>query len=222
MIASCHLRIHFRQVSSLKRWKKLAYHYCESAYERQIYSFSKVVSNLWTYWAVEHRHRNCYYILSFPQNRGRHNLGAIANRMAWWPGRTKQNGRRRWSAGEKMAGRLCYGAFLVSKFKLSIQTFDPSIQTFDPSIQTFNPSIQICNYSVQTFDPSIQTFNPSVQIWNAGVDSNIPSFNPNMELFVSNIRFFNPNTLFFNPEMLFFKSVNMHSLYCLAYHSVQA
>ena len=56
-----------------------------------------------------------------------------------------------------------YGAFLVSKFKLPIQTFDPSIQiwnclvqTFDPSISTFNPSVQIWNGSIQAYDPSIQ------------------------------------------------------------------
>ena len=57
-----------------------------------------------------------------------------------------------------------YGAFLVSKFKLSIQTFDPAIQTF-------HPSIQMCNCSVQTFDPSIQTFNPSMQIWNGSIQT---------------------------------------------------
>ena len=64
-----------------------------------------------------------------------------------------------------------YGAFLVSKFKLSIQRFDPSIQTFNLSIQTFDPSIQICNCSVQTFDPPIQTFNLSVQIWNGSIQT---------------------------------------------------
>ena len=64
-----------------------------------------------------------------------------------------------------------YSAFLVSKFKLSIQTFDPSIQTFNSSIQTFDPSNQIRNCSVQTFDPSIQTFNPSMQIWNGSIQT---------------------------------------------------
>ena len=58
---------------------------------------------------------------------------------------------------------ILYGAFLVSKFKPPIQTFDPSIQiwnclvqTFDPSISTFNPSVQIWNGSIQAYDPSIQ------------------------------------------------------------------
>ena len=58
---------------------------------------------------------------------------------------------------------ISYGAFLVSKFKPPIETFDPSIQiwnclvqTFDPSISTFNPSVQIWNGSIQAYDPSIQ------------------------------------------------------------------
>ena len=65
---------------------------------------------------------------------------------------------------ENLLGEGFYGAFLVSKFKLSIQTFDPAIQTF-------YPSIQMCNCSVQTFDPSIQTFNPSMQIWNGSIQT---------------------------------------------------
>ena len=72
---------------------------------------------------------------------------------------------------ENLLGEGFYGAFLVSEFKLSIQTFNPSIQTFDPAIQTFHPSIQMCNCSVQTFDPSIQTFNPSMQIWNGSIQT---------------------------------------------------
>ena len=77
-----------------------------------------------------------------------------------------EGGRRKIVAPEKanatgMPG--AYGAFLVSKFKPPIQTFDPSIQiwnclvqTFDPSISTFNPSVQIRNGSIQAYDPSIQ------------------------------------------------------------------
>ena len=75
----------------------------------------------------------------------------------------------RQTSGQRAQG--FYGAFLVSKFKLSIQIFDPSIQTCNCSVQTFDPSIQICNCSVQTFDPSIQTFNPSVQIWNGSIQT---------------------------------------------------
>ena len=53
------------------------------------------------------------------------------------------------SMGDEVRSRpYSYGAFLVSKFKRPIQTFDPSIQ--------------IWNCLVQTFDPSISTFNPSV------------------------------------------------------------
>ena len=56
-----------------------------------------------------------------------------------------------------------YGAFLVSKFKHSMQTCNPSIQICNPSIQTCNPSLQTSNLSNQTFNPSIQTCNPFIQ-----------------------------------------------------------
>ena len=96
---------------------------------------------------------------SFP-----HTIGNLSTGRFWGDGDVY----KRASLGNRAPS---YGAFLVSKFKLSIQTFDPSIQTCNCSVQTFNPSIQICNCSVQTFDPSIQTFNPSVQKWNGSIQT---------------------------------------------------
>ena len=117
-----------------------------------------------------------------------------------------------WSCGQENWKTLgpgrsapAYGAFLVSKFKPPIQTFDPSIQiwnclvqTFDPSISTFNPSVQIWNGSIQAYDPSIQIWNCLVQTF----DPSIQTFNPSMQIWSCSFQTFDPSsqTLFYSIQ----------------------
>ena len=58
-----------------------------------------------------------------------------------------------------------YGAFLVSKFKLSFQSFRPSFQSFKPSFQSFKPSFQSFKPSFQSFKRSFRTCKSSFQIY---------------------------------------------------------